>query len=169
MAKPNLTIPVFTEEQIKLLWSRIDKHGDNECWPWTHTLKQGYGHISLWNQNFKPHRVVYFLHYGQWPGKMFVCHKCDHPACCNPEHLFLGTAKDNMRDMIRKDRANYTGAHKPTSGDNHGMAKLAEIQVLEIRDKFAVGDIKAYQLADLYNISRTTISRILLRQTWKHI
>jgi hypothetical protein len=81
------------------------------CWLWigtTHPIG-GYGRIkkridkNKWVQ-YEAHRVSYELFKGIIPKYLMVCHKCDTPSCVNPNHLFLGTAKDNMQDMVSKGR-----------------------------------------------------------------
>lgn len=89
------------------LWDKIDTSGGPDaCWPWTGNTAHGYGITS---DGKKAHRVTYgILVEGIIPG-MDICHKCDNPPCCNPAHLFQGTALDNWRDMVRKGRDNGNG------------------------------------------------------------
>lgn len=70
-----------------------------------HRLARGYGKISIGEgAHALTHRLAWTLFKGPIPAGMVVCHKCDNPPCCNVEHLFLGTQKDNLRDMVRKGR-----------------------------------------------------------------
>lgn len=77
-----------------------------ECWPWTNaTDPGGYGMLKLGrNTRVAAHRLAFALDRGE-PGKAHVCHRCDNPTCCNPNHLFLGTAKTNAEDKVQKGRA----------------------------------------------------------------
>lgn len=83
-------------------WSKVDKSG--ECWIWTGVRQNGYG--SFWFEHGpKPaHRISWTLTHGPITDGLFACHRCDNPACVNPDHLFLGTAGDNARDMWSKGR-----------------------------------------------------------------
>jgi len=79
---------------------------DNGCWEWTATLDQsGYGLLGYEGSMKGAHRFSYKIYKGEIPKGLYVLHKCDNPPCVNPEHLFLGTQKDNMDDMYNKGRA----------------------------------------------------------------
>lgn len=76
------------------------------CWNWKGaTVRFGYGVIRFRKKHISAHRVSYLLHIGEIPDGLFVLHKCDNPLCTRPDHLFLGTAKDNVHDMINKGRS----------------------------------------------------------------
>lgn len=74
------------------------------CWLWLGTIKGGYGNVAFCGRTMRTHRLAYELTHGPIPSGLCVCHRCDTPSCCNPDHLFLGTPNDNNQDKIRKGR-----------------------------------------------------------------
>src|SRR5690606_33099234 len=102
------------------------------------------------------------LHFGEIPDGMVVCHTCDNPSCVNPHHLFLGTPADNNQDRTRKGRT------VAPVGEEHGLSKLTEKQVLEIRELANEGMTKA-AIARQYGVDRGTIYHIVNRITWRHL
>ena len=101
-------IPKLNKEQVERFWGRVNIGRKDECWEWGKEWarnKGGYGIIGFFQFPFLAHRIAYSLHYKQTPlGGILVCHHCDNPPCCNPNHLFLGTEESNTRDMIKKGR-----------------------------------------------------------------
>lgn len=147
----------------EVFWMRIDKSGGPDaCWPWekgTHSF--GYGLVQFNNYNTTAQRIAWILTYGPIPAKMYVCHRCDNPVCCNPAHLFLGTHTANIADMVAK------GRH--SRGETKGTSKLTEDQVREIRRRYALGTATLHTLAEAYGVYESCISQIVNRKTWRHI
>lgn len=101
---------------------------------------------------------------GPIEGGLWVLHRCDNPPCVRPEHLFLGTAKDNTQDMIRKGRA---GRAAPR-GERVASAKLTDAQVIEIRERFAGGELRN-ALAAEFGLDPGSVGNILAGRTWRHV
>lgn len=136
------------------------------CWLWLGASdKNGRGKLTINRKNFNAHRISYEIYKGKIKSGLFVCHSCDTPACVNPEHLWLGTQKDNMRDMGDKKRSKF---HKGSFfGSTHGMSKLTEKQVLEIRNRYVRGN--GAILAKEFNVSISSIHLIKKNKIWKHV
>jgi hypothetical protein len=142
-------------------WAKVAR-GEG-CWPWTGAThwRDGRGYFQIKGRPHIAARVAWELTFGPIPEGLDVCHTCDHPWCCRPDHLWLGTGNDNHADKARKGRA--------PRGERHKQAKLKEADVLKIRADYAVGDISQQSLADGYGVSQAVISAIVLRKTWRHI
>src|SRR5215471_4470820 len=106
MARPFLVDLSLTLQQLARFWSYVVRAGDDECWVWLGgKSSQGYARVWFNGRGCLCSRVVWILTYGVIPdSRLFVCHSCDNPLCCNPMHLFLGTPLDNMRDAVAKGR-----------------------------------------------------------------
>lgn len=90
---------------VDLFWSKVQIKGANECWLWiAGKFRGGYGGFSVDRHTKKAHRIALMLSGVDVPDSSLVCHRCDNPSCVNPDHLFVGTSKDNTQDMIRKGR-----------------------------------------------------------------
>lgn len=147
--------------------------GPDACWPWMRGTSNGYGKISSGGRghpSLRTHRVAYEFAHGLIPAGLCVCHRCDNPLCCNPAHLFAGTLKDNTQDMLAKGR--HGARTKPEStvrGERVLQAKLTEPQVLEIRRRYAAGDVSRRELGAEYGVTQRTIERVVGMQLWKHV
>jgi hypothetical protein len=117
-SSPVAPVARLTDVQCESFWKRVDRSTPDGCWPWIGMVQSdGYGILHVNRKTLRAHRVAYWISTGTHPGPLHVCHKCDHPPCCNPAHLFLGDVYDNMADMVAKGR-NWTGGN--TSGRGRG-------------------------------------------------
>jgi predicted DNA-binding protein (UPF0251 family) len=113
------------------------------------------------------HRVSYEVFNGPIQDGLFICHRCDNPPCINPSHLYAGTHKQNMKDMVSRHRHN---SMKPNArkGDNNPKAKLSSAVLPDIRAKLASG-ISSTKIASEYGVSRRTIKDIRAGLTWRSV
>ena len=135
------------------------------CIEWQGSFKNdGYGSVNWEGKSTTAHRVAYILTNGPIPAGLQVRHTCDNRKCCNPEHLILGTARDNGADRRERPKMWPWGA----KGSAHGQAKLTEAQVVEIRQRYAQGE---YQnaLGRAFGVSQKAIFDIVHRETWTHV
>ncbi len=176
----SMEIPYPSAETIKLFLHKIEKRGD--CWIWTaSTRNKGYGAFS-WTDiesgrliQERAHRISYRLFTGQIPNNLFVLHTCDNPACCNPDHLFLGTKADNNRDMVEKGRhvpgGTHCGKHYPNGNWKHGTehhgSKLNPDLVRQIREDHKT--MSYSKLMKKYGLSLGCVSKVITRRTWNHV
>lgn len=133
------------------------------CWEWQGSMfANGYGRFHIFAKAVKAHRWSYMWFKGSIPKNMLVCHTCDNRKCVNPDHLFLGTQRDNIADMFSKNRQNKA------TGEKHGRCKLTANQVKQIRD-YAKQGLRISIIADHFAISSRTIRNIVSRKSWRHI
>ena len=157
----------LSENAIERFWKHVNKKSDGECWEWEAGKdRQGYGRIGAKYKTYFAHRISWFIHSGEIPKGISVCHTCDNRACVNPSHLFLGTQKDNMTDMTDKGRR-CPPPH--VVGEKQGNHKLTEKQVIEIREKHMPYKYSMYKLAEEYGVARGTIYRVIHYLTWAHV
>jgi len=153
----------------EVLWSKVDKKGEDDCWNWTgYKNEQGYGRTWINDVGYYAHRVIYALAY---PNEItlsapehtsqsgFLLHTCDNPSCCNPKHLFVGTHADNMADKAAKGRS------PDFSGDKGPRAKLTMAQAQEIRNLRSHG-ASMKELAKQYEISLSSIKTLLAGKSY---
>lgn len=125
------------------------------------TDKDGYVRIRYNGKHERLFRVLYIQKYGNIPKGMVIRHKCDHPYCCNIEHLEIGTRLDNVRDMIQRGRDVYHVSK--IRGTKIGISKLTEQQVKEIY----LSKLGYRKLSKIYNVSVTNIYYIKRKKQWK--
>lgn len=151
-----------TRKKIKRFTYINQKNG---CWEWQkYKNKLGYGQICYMGKQLKAHRVSWIVFKGPIPDGMCVLHKCDNPRCINPVHLFLGSMKDNVQDMINKGRHDYG----MPIGIKAWHAKLTDEDVLWIRQQ-EYSWKKCEEIAEKFGMSAFTIYNVFKRKTWKHL
>lgn len=132
------------------------------CWLWTGGVTwNGYGRIRVNGQYRQAHRFSWESHVGAIPNGLYVCHRCDVPACVNPAHLFVGTAKDNAHDCIEKGR-NAVLDNGDQRGEKNRNARLTIIQVRDIR----TARLTKSGFSRLYGVSRKAVKKIMDGKAW---
>ena len=154
------------EDLAQRFWSKVQKSDD--CWLWT-GAKCGHGSYGLLHmagtRKMKPaSHVSWFLAYGSWPKDgQFACHHCDNPECVRPDHLFLGNARDNAQDSIRKGRFRHQTFPR---GVRNGRAKMTPATAREARNKFTAGETITV-IARHFSVARSTVRDIVRGHRWQ--
>lgn len=156
-------LSIVSKRQLVLFEEKIERFAG--CWPWTaRRLSSGHGHFKIGSEAkgtgrlVLAHRLAWMLaHPNLVLGDLLICHHCDNPPCCRPDHLFRGTMADNMRDR--------DGKRRQARGDGHGRSKLTEADIPVIR---ASNETRA-ALGRRYGVSYQVISAVVLRKTWAHV
>jgi hypothetical protein len=189
-------IPSLSEKDIRRFFAKVNK--TESCWLWTagNLGPFGYGGFSVKGHAKLAHRVSWVIHRGSISEGMCVLHNCpggDNPRCVNPDHLWLGTNRENSDDMVAKGRSTtgerngaYTRPERRVRGDRHGRrlhpekfenvrgekfwsAKLTEQTVRDARKKYSTGEWTCEQLSKLFGVNLTTIHRAVMHLSWKHV
>ena len=144
-------------------WFRVAMPTDG-CWEWQGGRQhQGYGQFRIRERTQAAHRVAWEMSYGPIPKGMVVCHKCDNPPCCRPDHLFLGTTRDNQRDKWAKGRGSaYRGV-------TNASAKLTADEVRKLRSLAASGRYSLTALARMFGITRNAVTKAVRRISYADI
>ena len=145
-------------KSLESLSTRFNKYVDKteSCWNWIgNKQKDGYGNIRLNDKKILSHRASWLIHNGDIPLEMHVLHKCDNPPCVNPEHLFLGTRKDNMQDMVKK------GRHVKNLTRHKLFGKVEDIKCLLGSKQYT-----HQKIASMFDVSRAIITSINTGRRW---
>lgn len=160
------------DEKLERLKKSFEKNVIRQegCWSWKGSIAKGGYPVMSCRPTVGPdrgHRASYVIHKGEIPKGYFVCHACDNPICTNPEHLWLGTHKQNNDDKIAKGRGRYAKPpHKV--GSQNGSAKLSEEDVIKIKELINEGH-SCYSIGKEFGVTGTTIKRIKNGDSWKHV
>lgn len=155
---------ILSEKERKRFWDKVKVAAENDCWEWIGGRhERGYGMMTIRHKGVRSHRFSYLIHNGPLPANSCVCHRCDNPPCVNPEHLFLGTHKENMEDRDGK------GRNVNKRGDDNGASVLTSDQVREIKRLRDTGEMTQRAVAKRYGVGQGTVSRIVLGQCWAHL
>jgi hypothetical protein len=161
----------FTAQMAKLRFeSKFIPEPNSGCWLWIGGANcEGRGRFYINGSNTTAPRACWMIYVGAIPEGLDVCHKCDNPSCVNPDHLWLGTAKDNLADMVQKNR--HYQKNKPwllARGERNGASKLNEESVSEIKSRIANGQ-SIRSIALDFGISKTTVDSIKRGTLWGHV
>lgn len=154
------------EPELQRIWSRVDVRSAGECWHWTgsKTKADNRGRIKLEGIWFVTPRLVLAIDNGFYPSAdIFACHKCDNPPCCNPAHLWWGTAQDNTTDAIAKGRLHkWNGAR---AGQHNPKAKLKAADIPKIRADTRTQCVIAAE----YGVCQAAISDVKSGKAWSNL
>jgi len=143
-------------------WEKVEK--TDTCWLWTGSVTKsgGYGQLSIHNRPVRAHRFAYELIVGPIPEGLRVCHHCDVPRCVRPDHLFLGTAKDNTRDMMAKKRM-----RRFPRGDEHPTRTAARRERYETVVRLHGEGMTNAQIARQVGLTDTAVGHMVNGKTWR--
>ncbi|MFA5898141.1 MAG: HNH endonuclease signature motif containing protein [Hyphomicrobium sp.] len=150
------------ENTAKRFWARVSQQVEG-CWEWQgrRMAKSPYGQTTYKSKPINAHRLAWILTHGAIPEGLVICHRCDNPPCCRPDHLFTGTHAENTADMIAKQRN-----HTPPSGITHPAARFSADQVRALRARYDAGGVSTHELADEYGASSMAVWRVVTRKSY---
>lgn len=140
------SLPKLHVDDVNRVWANIIRRGVDVCWPWVLSTYNGYPQIRIQHDTYRVNRLVFMIHYGHDPSEYDVCHRCDFPKCCNPHHYFLGTEKDNLKDMSDKGRAR--------------KSRYSEADVNEMTQLVQSGNSQKF-VAAMFDCSASTVSLLV--------
>lgn len=170
------------ESACEMIVNRIEIREEGGCWFWIGRLSDnGYGevHKNYWGKYYKvsrAHQLSYIIFRGDYNRNLMILHSCNNRNCVNPNHLRVGTAKDNMddRSKVGSFNSHFNSVEwklnpKNVKGEDVATSKLTEKQVLEIKELLDKGIVFQKEIAEEYNVHQVTVSKIKLGKIWRHI
>ena len=160
------------ESWPKRFFKQVSPHAGPGCWEWQGARTDfNHGLLSILpakqstipgesRHGIRAHRLAWILFRGEIPKGMLVCHKCDNPSCVRPDHLFLGTQDDNMKDAAKKNRM--------PKGTHHHNHLMTEDRVAELRKQRRLG-LTYRELSEMFQIHLQTVAAIVQRRSWRHV
>lgn len=158
------------DDVISRFMKFVEVNQSTGCYEWNGAIQSnGYGRFSAFGRTMYAHRFSALIKVGILNSNKDACHLCDNRKCVNPDHLFIGTRKENMQDAVRKNRqAKGSSLSILHSGEKSYLSKLNNEKVLDIRKKHSDG-IPTKSLSSLFGVSCDNIRRIVRRDTWRYI
>ena len=170
VSQPKFTKPVrrlsmksitLSEKDIARFWSKVKISNPDECWECVEKVVDenvnGYGRIGIQGKLYLMHRISWIIKNGDLKNELSVCHKCDNRKCVNPNHLFLGTHEENIKDMVLKNRQ--------CRGEKVSRSKLKESDVLQIKTMLNEG-LSTRKIAKMFGINCASVSKIQTGRLW---
>jgi hypothetical protein len=167
---PDLLEQLLSDKIIQRFLSKVRIGSPTECWPWIKAIpRKGYGCFALRvngkTTQFLSHRLAWIIaNKSPVPDGLCVMHSCvDSKPCCNPAHLSCGTQLENIQEAVAR------GCRPDNRGENHGMSKLTEDQVKEVREKYSTGLYSQRDLGKIFGISQGNVGFITRKTAWVHV
>lgn len=160
--------------RVRKFWDNVAQRSDG-CWIWQAGLfSSGYGQFRWGKKKARTHRIAWMLSFGPVPDGKLVCHTCDNKNCVNPNHLFLGTHKDNAMDRECKGRGGDGGSRTKKAlgsvrGERNPAAKISPHLVSRIRMEYQQENWSYRELANIHGLSKSQIANIIKRRSWSHV